>query len=79
MLASSRFGSLAYRPNVRVDAHLVSSVLFVPMRYVLASSSIFALIAGVFAQNTEPRRIQVNDVELHYIERGQGEAVSEGQ
>ena len=45
------------------------------MRYVLASSFFFILFAQAFGQSIQPRKIQVNGVELHYIEKGNGEAV----
>jgi pimeloyl-ACP methyl ester carboxylesterase len=45
------------------------------MRCVLASVFFFVLSAQVFGQSTQPVRIQVNGVELHYIEQGQGEAL----
>ncbi|MBA3570228.1 MAG: alpha/beta hydrolase [Pyrinomonadaceae bacterium] len=45
------------------------------MRYVLASSFFFVLFAQVFGQSTQPIKLQVNGVELHYIEKGQGEAL----
>jgi len=45
------------------------------MRYVLASSFLFLLSAQVFGQSIQPVKIQVNGVELHYIEKGQGEAL----
>lgn len=45
------------------------------MRHVLALSFFFVLFAQVFEQRIEPIKIQVNGVELHYIEKGQGEAL----
>src|SRR5688572_25336278 len=45
------------------------------MRHVLALSLFFVLCAQVFGQSTQPIKIQVNGVELHYIEKGQGEAL----
>lgn len=45
------------------------------MRYVLVLSSFFVLFAHVFGQSVQPVKIQVNGVELHYIEKGQGEAL----
>jgi len=45
------------------------------MRHVLALSLFFVLFAQVFGQSTQPIKIQVNGVELNYIEKGQGEAL----
>ena len=45
------------------------------MRYVLVLSLFIALCAHVFGQGVQPVKLQVNGVELHYIEKGQGEAL----
>ena len=45
------------------------------VRNVLASSLFFVLLAQAFGQSIQPIKIQVNGVELHYIEKGQGEAL----
>ena len=45
------------------------------MRHVWALSFFFVLSAQVFGQSTQPIKIQVNGVDLHYIEKGQGEAL----
>jgi uncharacterized membrane protein len=45
------------------------------MRYVLALLFFFILPAQVFGQSVQPVKIEVNGVELHYIEKGRGEAL----
>lgn len=45
------------------------------MRYVLGSLCFFILFAHVSEQSIQPVKIQVNGVELHYIAKGQGEAL----
>lgn len=45
------------------------------MRCVLVLPFFFVLFAHVFGQSVQPVKIQVNGVELHYIERGQGEVL----
>ncbi len=45
------------------------------MKRVLISTVLFVLVANTFGQDLQPVRIRVNGVELHYIEKGRGEAL----
>jgi len=45
------------------------------MRYVLALSVFFVLFSHAAGQGVHPIKIQINGIELHYIEKGQGEAL----
>lgn len=42
-------------------------------RSLLMASLVFLALGSVFAQTEQPKRLLVNGVELHYVERGQGE------
>ena len=43
------------------------------MRAILGLSFVFVLLAPARGQSTQPVKLQVNGVELHYVERGRGE------
>jgi pimeloyl-ACP methyl ester carboxylesterase len=45
------------------------------MKYILVLAFFYVLSGLLFGQSIQPIKVKVNGVELHYIERGQGEAL----